>query len=515
MSQPDVIIYSNHLTVEPQGARADELCMNLARELISYNTVRNPWNDTVTSTPSKVFCERTDGPRIFRFHIEMKERVLSTLQNVGLDPNIKVMPLYEPVRVEFPLSSTFKPYDNQVPLIDFIVEDGYKKIITMPTGAGKTATFLFAMVKAGLRTVLVIPPKYIERWLTDTLDGFNGNKDTMVPLKPGEIMVIKGSKELRSLVRLAQACELEAKFIIISAQTWFANIKRFRENGLEEEMGWMHPVQLWETLGAGIVCVDEGHENFHANFRLELYSHAPKSVTLSATLRDDDPFLNSMYNILYPLKYRRDGGVMSKHAGILYVPYAIDEGEGLLKTSWRGRSDYSQLAFEADLLKEHNSARLANVLAMLVQDIDELFLPHRVEKYKLLLFFDSVEMVTTVSSYLADRYPELLVGKYTAEETLEVLDELEVIVATTKSADTGIDIKNLQMVQCFVARGSSKANIQMFGRIRKPKNPKANPVFLFYYATNIDQHTNYTIRRKEMFGARATFQETRNTYHTI
>lgn len=515
MSQPDVVIYSNHLTVEPQGAKADEVCTSIARELISYSSVRNPWNNTVTTTPMKVFCERTDGPRVFRYHIEMKDKVLNRLNDVGLQPNITIQPLYEPVKVDFPINPDFKPYDEQLPLIDFIVDEGYKKIITMPTGSGKTATFLFAMVKAGVRTVLVIPPKYIERWLYDTCLGYNGNNETMIPLKPGEVMTVQGTSELRSLILTAQAGELEAKFIIISAQTWFANIKRYRKNGLEEKMGKMHPVELWETLGAGMVCVDEGHENFHANFRLELYSHSLKSVTLSATLNSDDPFLNSMYNILYPLKYRKDGGVMSKHASILYVPYSIDEGEGELKTAWRGRSDYSQLAFEGDILKQGNEQRFANVLGMLVQDIDELFLPRRVEKYKLLLFFDSVEMVVKVSEHLADRYPELKVGKYTAEEGIEVLDELEVIVATTKSADTGIDIKNLQMVQCFVARGSSKANIQMFGRIRKPKNPDARPVFLFYYATNIDQHVNYTVRRKEMFGPRATSQSTRNTYHTI
>lgn len=515
MSQPDIVIYTNHLSIEPQGAKADEICMTLARELISYNSTRNPWNNTVTTVPDKVFCERTDGPRVFRFHIEMKDKVIGRLTDAGLDPSIKVEPLYEPVHVEFPLNTDFKPYDEQLPLIDFILDDGYKKIVTMPTGSGKTATFLFAMVKAGLRTVLVIPPKYIERWLYDTCLGYNGNKDTMIPLKPGEVMTIQGTSQLRSLILSAQAGELEAKFIIISAQTWFANIKRYRNNGLEDKMGRMHPVELWKTLGAGMVCVDEGHENFHANFRLELYSHCLKTVTLSATLNSDDPFMNSMYKVLYPLRYRKDGGVMSKHAAIMYVPYAIDEGEGLLKTAWRGRSDYSQLAFEADIMSEGNEQRFSNVLSMLCQDIDELFIPNRVEKYKLLLFFDSVEMVVEVSNFLADRYPQFIVGKYTAEEGIEVLDELEVICATTKSADTGIDIKNLQMVQCFVARGSSKANIQMFGRIRKPKNPDVKPVFLFYYATNIEQHVNYTSRRKDMFGGRATSQTTRLTYHSI
>lgn len=515
MDKPEIVVYSNHLTVEPKGSACEAVLMALSKELISYDTVKNPFSGEVTQKADKVFCDRTNNPVIFRYHIEMKARVLNRLHDAGIDYEEHERETYIPVGTEFPLNDKFKPFDYQEPIIEFINSDGYKKIITMATGSGKTATFLFAMVKEQVRTALVIPPKYIERWLSDTQVGFNGNENPMIPLNNKELMVIQGTKQLRSLIMLAASDELQAKFIIISAQTLFSFIKNFRETGRTPEFNNIHPSELWELLGIGMVCVDEGHENFHANFRLELYTHTLKTVTLSATLQSDDSFLESMHQILYPKIYRRDGGVMSKHAGILYVPYMVDDTEHMLKTSWRGRSDYSQLAYEADILKPHNAERFANLLDMLIYDIEELFINQRVDKYKLLIFFDSVEMVVKVSEYLADRYTDFKVGKYTAEESIEVLDELEMIVATTKSADTGIDIKDLQMVQCFVARGSSKANIQMFGRIRKPKNPKANPVFLFYYALNIPQHGRYTQARREIFKDRSLYQQERLTHFKL
>lgn len=515
-SIPEITVYSNHFVVEPKGSAAEQVLIDMAKGLISYNVNRNPFTGQTTETPDKVFCERTDNPRVYRFHIEMYESILKSISNRGLDYTVVTVPMYEPVQTTFPLSDTYTPRDYQEDLIEFINETGYKKIITMPTGSGKTLTFLFAMVREGVRTALVIPPKYMERWLTDTQDGFDDNEDTMIPLKPGrDIVVVQGTKELSSVILQAQAGELQPKFLIISAQTLFAFIKRFREDGPEEKMGNISPVDLWEVLGVGLVCVDEGHENFHANFRLELYTHVPKCVTLSATLNSDDPFLERMHKILYPLKYRRDGGAMSKHASILYVPYTVDEHKGMLKTSWKGRSDYSQLAYEADILRDHNVDRLANMFEMMIHDLEEFFIHRKADDYRMLIFFDSIEMVVTTTEYLADRYTDMKVGKYTAEESISVLDELDIIVATTKSADTGIDIKNLQFVQCFVARGSSKANIQMFGRIRKPKDPSVHPVFIFYHALNIPQHTKYTEKRRDIFENRATSQSTRHTHFTI
>lgn len=519
--------YSHHFTVTNIEPQHEQVLIGYSRSLTSYQTTRKI-NGDVISTPHKTFAERSNNPKTYRFHIEQVDSFCEYLKGFGVDYQVKTKPMYRPERVKFKLNPKFEPRDYQVPIIEYICSPGYKRIITLQTGRGKTAVLLFAIANLGLRTVLVIQPKYFERWLDDlSISNYEARKnkptktdkppaEPMLPLKDGtELLTVQGSAELRSLILLAQCDELEASLIMISATTYFQYLSGFKDFGLDDKYANTNPVDLWELLGVGLVGVDEGHENFHANFKMDLYTHTPLTVTLSATLVPDDVFIKQMYQVLYPQRLRMDGGNYKKYADMLSVPYTLDPEKDRLKISWKGRRDYSQLAFEQDLLKDKNHERFEAMLAMIVHDINDYFLKQRYEKYKLLIFFDTVEMCIRVSDRLMELYPDMLVGKYTAEENYEVLKELEIIVATTKSADTGVDIPDLQMVFCFVARGSTQANLQMFGRLRELKTDKVRPVFLYYRCLDVVQHNNYHVKRREIFGGKTLSMNDRKTHFVI
>lgn len=506
-------VYSHHFTVTDIDATTEEILVGYSRSLTSYQTTRKV-NGDVISTPHKTFALRTNYPRTYRFHIEQLEAFKAYLDGFGAVYRVKVLPMYRPERVDFKINPKFKPRDYQQPLIDFIHGTGYKKVITLQTGKGKTAALLFAVAKSKVRTALVIQPKYFDRWLDDL--AISKGKDPMLPLKDGtELLVVQGSADLRSLIVLARCDELDAKLVLISATTYFQYLTHFNDFGLDDKYDNTNPTELWELLGVGLVGIDEGHENFHANFRMDLYTHTPKTVTLSATLVPDDPFLKVMYQILYPTRLRMDGGEYVRYADMLSVPYTQHHAKDRLKISWRGRRDYSQLAYEQDILKDKNSDRFDAMFDMISYDIDDYFFKQRFEKYKLLIFFDTVEMCERVSERLACRYPDTSVGKYTAEEEYDVLKELEIIVATTKSADTGVDIPNLQMVFCFVARGSTQANLQMFGRLRELKTDQRRPVFLYYYCLDITQHRNYHVKRRDIFTTKTVSMNERKTHFVL
>lgn len=511
----DVLLttHSHHFTVTEIDAVAEQILIGYSRSLTSYNVTRK-LNGDVISTPHKTFALRTPHPRTYRFHIEQLEAFKAYLDGFGLGYKVTVLPMYQPVQVDFKLNPLYKPRDYQVPLIEFIDSPGYKRVITLQTGQGKTAVLLFAVAQMKVRTALVIQPKYFDRWLDDLSISKGG--EPMLPLKDGEdLLTAQGSAELRSLIVLAKCGELTAKVLLISAATYFQYLTHFNEFGLDDKYDNTNPIELWEILGIGLVGIDEGHENFHANFRFDLYTHTPKTVTLSATLVPDDPFLKVMYEILYPTRLRMDGGKYLRYADMLAVPYTQDPVKEKLKISWKGRRDYSQLAYEQDILKDKNHKRFDAMLDMITHDIDDYFFKQRYKDYKLLIFFDTVDMCERVSERLADRYPNTLVGKYTADENYEVLKELEIIVATTKSADTGVDIPNLQMVFCFVARGSSQANLQMFGRLRELKITDKKPVFLYYYCLDITQHRNYHTKRREIFVNKTLSMNERKTHFVI
>ena len=112
-------------------------------------------------------------------------------------------------------------------------------------------------------------------------------------------------------------------------------------------------------------------------------------------------------------------------------------------------------------------------------------------------------------------FPDLKIGKYTSDEDYSVLYELDIIIATTKSADTGVDIPRLQMVFCFVARGSTQSNMQMFGRLRQLKNQPRRPEFLYYYCPQITAHCNYHSHRQDVFKNKTVQMSERKTFCTI
>lgn len=509
--------YSHHIEISNMDFNEEKSVIDYCRGLISVTTTIRADGSTVTKN-DKVFAERTTSPKTYRLHVQQKDDFLSFMKQNDIEYKLDVVSMYTPAKADFNLAESYKPRDYQEPLVQHVATGNYKEIIALQTGKGKTAVFLFAVARRGVRTVLVLSPKYFDRWLGDlsTKIGEQTGRVPMMPLdKPGELMTVRGSKELRDLINLGLSNQLRAKFIVISSVTYYQYLTHYKENGVDDKYANVEPFKLWELLKVGMVCVDEGHENFHNNFRMDLYNHVPIAVALSATMVPDDPFLKRMYEIVYPTNLRRGDDTYDAYARMLYVPYFLDHDKEHIKTSWRGRGDYSQLAYEANLLNKKNRKRLANVVDMISHDVEHLFLRLRHEDYKLLIFFDSVDMCVHMEKELKKIYPTLKVGKYTSEEGMEVLDELEIIIATTKSADTGIDVKNLQMVFCFVARGSTQSNLQMFGRLRKLKTDKVDPIFLYYMCESIPAHRRYHNRRMETFIPKTKSFGDRNTNFII
>ena len=498
----DMIIkkYSHHFTVTGYNYEVERVLRRFCGTLVSTNVNKRPDGEVII-TRDKVYAVHNKHNHVFRFHIEMLDKFMEVIHGNRLDAEIFDVPLYAPQKAVFTINHGYLPRDYQLPLINFITNDSYKNVITLQTGRGKTAVFLFAMAKMCVRTVLVIKPKYIPRWVNDMTDV---DGEGMMSLKPGkDILVIRGSDDLRSVINLAKSGELTAKVLVISNVTYFKFLTVYNKEGLTDKYGRQSPDTLWETLKAGLIGVDEGHEFFHSYFKMELYTHAPKIVTLSATIFQDEPFLKKMQGYLYPTRLQMDAGAYIKYANMIFSHYHLDPNKPQMPTAWRNRTDYSQLAYEMGFFRKGNKGRLKALMDMFVEDIENIYMKHRFKDYKLLMLFDTTDMTEYVTKYLQKLYPEFKVGSYMSGEKYEVLKELEIIIATTKSADTGIDIPRLQVALCFVARGSTKSNLQMFGRIREPRDEGVLPVFLWYQCGNIPQHVSYYNYRKELFSGRA------------
>ena len=85
----------------------------------------------------------------------------------------------------------------------------------------------------------------------------------------------------------------------------------------------------------------------------------------------------------------------------------------------------------------------------------------------------------------------MVISKYTSEDDYTVFDTSDIVVSTTKSAGTAIDISNLQTVISITNRGSKQAVEQMIGRLRKPKKDEFTPCYVVLVNMDIPAHVRY------------------------
>ena len=360
-----------------------------------------------------------------------------------------------------------------------------------------TVMTLFALAEIKQRVAMVIKPMYIERWL----DVFYGKDVALDNVSVKDVMIVQGSKNLRSLFYLAQDGLLNSKIIVISNRTLAQYYQYYKENGADDFYANVKPEEMWELLGIGVRLIDEAHQEFHSGFMCDLHTHVPKSIELSGTLNPDDQFLKRMYEIMYPIHLRANTGIMTKYIDIVGLIYGLSDDPKPVKTQRRGKTYYSQAAYEESIFKQPK--RMDRLKQMLAELVEELFVAVKLPEHKLLMFFETVDMCTAVADHLKQLYPEYKVSRYTQEEPASTLEENDIIVATPRSAGTAVDISKLQITISFVMRSSSQELQQMVGRLRQLKTDKVNPTYYYLYTTQIPTHNVYSKKLNEVFKLKA------------
>lgn len=504
-------VYSHHFQVSNITAYYGQAIENFSDRLTEIDIVKDGWGN-ITREPVRMYAQRmlVGDTYTYRFHINIYDEFVDFMNSKGIQfPNVITHDIYIPGTYAFKLKPGWDPFENQIPVIDYLASPGTKKVIDAATGSGKTVMTLMALAKINQRTVLVVKPMYIGRWLDVAAPG---NKQAMM-FNRRDVMTVRGGSQLRSVILLARDNELHAKFIIISNRTLTMYYENYKEFGETEEYGFVKPEELWQLLDVGVRLIDEAHEHFHACFISDLNSHVPKSIELSGTLEPDDVFMRRMYEIMYPHDLRMNTGKREKYIQLYALNYQLSEHPKPIRTTRRGRSSYSQAAYEENILKVPK--RKDNFVNMISDVVETWFMSEKLPDYKLLMFFDTVDACALIADTLAKVYPDLKVSKYTQEEKASVLDECDIIVATPGSAGTAVDITNLQMVISFVMRSSSQALIQYIGRLRQLKTDKVQPKYIYMYTRNIHTHIKYDLKMQDVYKNIVMSSENLILNHTI
>lgn len=349
------------------------------------------------------------------------------------------------------------------------------------------------------RLVIFIKPMYIEKWVSDV--------SKICEIAEEDVIQVSGSAQLMKLIDLAITDQLDCKVIIVSNKTmqnWISLYERVGDDGIEMLGYGCKPQDFLSVVKAGMRLIDEVHQDFHLNFKLDLYSHVERSISLSATLVADDPFLTKMYLLAYPKAMRYAGLEYHKYIKSFSWIYRFNRPE-VIRTTEYGSTTYSHIAFEKSVLKRPKE--VVNYVEMIDACLRDTFLRHQKPGDKLLIYCSSINMCTYVAKHLKMMYPDRDIRRYVEDDPYDNLMSAEICVSTLLSAGTGHDIPGLTTVILTSAVSSTQSNIQGFGRLREI--PGRDVRFIYFVCSDVPKHIDYHEKKKNIL------KETALSYDSI
>lgn len=483
-------LYSHHFTLTKVQPRGREVIEKFAKNYVQMGMVKV--GRKFIRAPIKVFGTRVANYLEYRFHINQYAEFTRHLSNNEVLPHTYEVEQHMPepgTKTGIATLPQWTARDYQIPIIDYLVSPKpiQAKLVEIQTGKGKTFCAMKAAAELGMRIGIVIKPAYIDKWI--------GDVQAILGLSKKEIEVVQGSGQLMSLIANATAGLLEAKVIIFSNKTlqnWFTLYERKGVHLLEHGYDCF-PQELFQVCKIGLRLIDEVHQDFHLNFKLDLYTHVYWSISLSATLRADDPFMNRMYEVAYPKGMRFAGLAYDKYIAAFSVMYRLDK-PGLVKTTEWGSTTYSHHAFEKSIIK--NPQMLANFLEFIAAMVRRFYLmtPEHVQGDRCLVYCSSIQMCTLVAEYLRKVIDGKDIRRYCEDDDYDNLMSADISVSTLLSAGTGHDIANLTTVILSTAIMSSQSNIQGFGRLRNLQGKAMR--FAYLVCSDIPKHIEYHEKKK-------------------
>jgi hypothetical protein len=511
MAELTVTLTSHHFKISKISVRGRGAVEQFARKYIQYALERH--QGRFMRVPHKVFAAATADRTEYRFHINLLPEFQDYLRLAYLEAHMidyVNAPLPEPKVVSLILrDDVHTPRPAQELAVDYILADKpVHKLVSMQTGQGKSFVAMIASARLSWMPVYMVKPGYIEKWILDL------RRTYQLELK--DLMVIRGTESLQALLELAVVDAIPSKIILISNRTMQIWIKLYEKLGDGTlEIGYAcRPDEFFALLKAGIRIIDEVHQDFHLNFKIDLYTNVKKALSMSATLSADDAFLNRMYEIAYPMKDRFEGDAYIKYISATALLYRFEKPELIKSENWRQKT-YSHHTFEESVMK-HKEV-LKNYIDMFKTVVDAELVYDHVDGEKMLIYVASVVFATELVRRLQIAYPQFKVRRYcgTENDPYDDLMTADLSVSTLGSAGTNVDIAGLKCVFLSNAVNATQSNIQGFGRLRNNLAPGRVPRFV--WATNEDtkKQIEYHDRKMVILKPKALTLNSQVYYRTL
>lgn len=520
--------YSHHFTVVTSDRRIISAIYDYYRNFLSVFKFGRSKN--APREIDKTFASANKERTHFRMHINSFYDFRRYMAHRGIPEStwdIEVVEMYKPKPAKFKCIFPHPLRPKQVEIKDFIfsIKDESKvlpigvaskglnvldmhptRVIPLQMGGGKTLIALYCAALLGVRTMIEISPRYRENWISNVY-----GKDRKLDVDEKDVLVIQSTTDLARAIRKAKSKFEKFEYkIIICHKTTISNFIKAYVRGEEQFKDYGIKVEdLYKVLGVGLVIRDEVHEELHANANQDIHKHVPMVINLSATLEFDDPKVDDMCRIVFPVRDRYNAGEWNKYIDVRALMYGL-EMPTKLKWQMFKKGPYSQTEFEKSILKDkHKRSMYAQMIGNFVQDY---FMKIQEGDDKLALYASTIDMCTFLADQLQDRFPDVSVSRYVGEDEYDNLMNNKQVVTTPGSAGTGVDIKGLRRVIMSLAMKSSQKNYQIKGRLRELFELDCNgevkdTVFYYMVCRDIPQQMDYHNFKKQKFRGRVKSHE--------
>lgn len=444
---------------------------------------------------SKRYYSCLNGGKIWRLHINMYEEFRSRLRICGYkDEVLEIIdePFGEHVTVEYNRNEAMQDRGKQADIIQYIARTATHdtSMLGSQTGKGKSYMAFRIAEERQERIIMFMKNQFIDKWVIDFQKMFTDSVKTSV------LRLDEGRGKLKRHLMDVHLGKTNPKVIIIPIRTMSIWIKEYEKRGraILDEFPCL-PDELFNYTKSGMRVIDEVGLEFHANFQLDLYTHAKRCLSMDATLFDDDPKKDKMFRLAYPKEVRVDANIedWDKYISVMALHFNFFSPEKI-RTKEHNGINYSHNAVEDSII--NNRRCLPNyfdmVARLLLKPFDKMHHPGA----KGLIYFYKIEMCEAFRLHLLRMRPELKVMTYHGKSgTLEEAHASDVIVTTVGKTGVGADLPGLVVTVMTNNLQATDTNIQVMGRLRKNELAESL-LFIYLVADNVPKYLEYHEKKK-------------------
>lgn len=319
--------------------------------------------------------------------------------------------------------------------------------VNLNTGKGKTYLAISTIVFSGMKSMIIMySDNLIKQWEKEILKYTNLNKK--------QICIVDGSS---SIHRLLAKNDNNAVIYLVTHGTLKSYGDRY---------GWDKVGYFFEYLKVGIKIFDEAHQNFENILMIDYHTNVYKTYYLTATSMRSSEDENRVYQLSFKNVPSIDLFNQEEDPHTVYTAIKFHSKPSAIEKS------ACQNQYGLDRNKYTNYLVTKPVFYDVLIILMNIILKRTFGGYKCLIYIGTNNAISIVYDWIVKNYPELygqvgiLSTLASEEERIEARNK-RIILATTKSAGAGLDIKGLKLTIVLAEPFKSEVTArQTLGRTR-------------------------------------------------